>query len=90
MSGLVTLRSGTTDRQVAAGTDASAGNPSQTGCKPCLRPGSAPPVPIAGIGAGALAALLIAAAGAIGAAIFFTQDNEIEIIPGETIVSPTR
>ena len=90
MSGLVTLRSGTTDRQVAAGMDASAGNPSQTGCKPCLRPGSAPPVPIAGIGAGALAALLIAAAGAIGAAIFFTQDNEIELVPGETIVSPTR
>ena len=38
-TGLVTLRSGSTDKQVAAGTDASIGNPSQTGCQPCLRPG---------------------------------------------------
>lgn len=48
ISGLVMLRTGTTDKQVAAGTDAVAGNPSQTGCQPCARPGSAPPVAVAG------------------------------------------
>ncbi len=54
ISGLVNLRSGTTDKQVVAGTDATFGNPSQTGCKPCLRPGVDTPTPIAGIGAGAI------------------------------------
>jgi hypothetical protein len=43
-SGLVTMREGSSDKQVAAGTTATAGNLSQTGCKPCLRPDSAPPV----------------------------------------------
>jgi hypothetical protein len=43
-SGLVTMREGTNDRQVAAGGTATAGNLEQTGCKPCLRPNSAPPV----------------------------------------------
>ena len=90
-TGLVTLRSGTTDKQVVAGTDATFGNPSQTGCKPCLRPGSGAPVPVAGIGAGALAAILIAAAGAVGAAIYFgTQDNDVEVGGGGIVISPTR
>ena len=43
-AGVVTLREGANDRQVAAGTSATAGNLAQTGCKPCLRPDSAPPV----------------------------------------------
>lgn len=47
-AGFVTMREGTADRQVAAGTSATAGNLSQTGCKPCLRPDSAPPVRIGG------------------------------------------
>lgn len=90
-TGLVTLRNGSTDKQVVAGTDATFGNPSQTGCKPCLRPGSGAPVPVAGIGAGALAAILIAAAGAVGAAIYFgTQENDVEIGGGGIVVSPTR
>lgn len=89
-SGLVTLRSGTTDKQVAAGTDAVAGNASQTGCKPCLRPGSAPPTAIAGIGTGALAALLIAAGAAVGSAIFFGSNNDVTLGGGGTIVSPVR
>src|SRR5688572_25204420 len=42
-SGLVTMREGASDKQVAAGTNATAGNLAQTGCKPCLRPDSAPP-----------------------------------------------
>jgi len=43
-TGFVTMREGTNDRQVAAGTSATAGNLAQTGCEPCLRPDSAPPV----------------------------------------------
>ena len=91
-TGLVTLRNGSTDKPVAAGTDASIGNPSQTGCQPCLRPGSAQPTPIAGIGAGALAALLIAAGGAVGAAIFLGNDNNVDLggSGGAVVVSPVR
>lgn len=90
-AGLVTLRSGSTDKQVAAGTDATFGNPSQTGCKPCLRPGSAAPVATAGLGAGAIAAILLAAAGAVGAAVLLGSDNNDTVIGGGTIViSPSR
>lgn len=89
-SGLVTLRSGATDKQVAAGTDASIGNPSQTGCEPCLRPGGAPPVPVAGIGAGAIAAILLAAGGAVGAAIFLGKKDDVDIGGGIIVISPTR
>ncbi len=92
ISGLVNLRSGTTDKQVVAGTDATFGNPSQTGCKPCLRPGVDTPTPIAGIGAGAIAAILIAAIGAVGAGIFLgSNGSDININPNPVVVvSPTR
>lgn len=92
LTGLVTMRSGTSDKQVAAGTDAVAGNLSQTGCKPCLRPGTVIPVPIAGISGGALAAILLAVAGTVGAGIFFgTQGSDTSTDGGPTIVvSPTR
>ena len=43
-TGIVTMREGTNDKQVVAGTTAVAGNLSQTGCKPCMRPNSAPPI----------------------------------------------
>jgi hypothetical protein len=90
-SGLVFLRSGTTDRQVAAGTDASFGNPSQTGCQPCLRPGVDARVPVAGIGTAAIAAILLAAGGAVVAAILLNNNNEdIQIGGGAVIISPTR
>lgn len=91
-TGLVSLRSGSTDRQVAAGTDATFGNPSQTGCKPCLRPGSVPPVATAGFGAGALAALLLAAAGAVGAAVYLGGDStgDVELGGGAIVVSTVR
>lgn len=89
-SGLVTLRSGSTDKQVAAGTDATFGNPSQTGCKPCLRPNSVPPVAVAGLGAGAIAALLLAAAGAVGAAVLLGGNNNIELGGGAVVVSTVR
>jgi len=90
-NGLVTLRSGSTDKQVAAGTDATFGNPSQTGCKPCLRPGSVPPVAVAGLGAGAIAAILLAIAGGVGAAIYLGSDSDdIELGSGAVVVSTVR
>lgn len=89
-TGLVTLRNGTTDKQVAAGTDATFGNPSQTGCKPCLRPGSSSPVVTAGLGVGAIAAILLAAAGAVGAAVLLGSDNQTEVGGGAIVISPSR
>jgi len=85
-SGLVTLREGTNDKQVAAGTSATAGSLEQTGCKPCLRPGSAPATAIAG-----WPWLLLVAAGVAGAAVFFgTQRDDTTIGGGVIVVSPTR
>ena len=89
-TGLVTLRSGSTDKQVAAGTDATFGNPSQTGCKPCLRPGTAAPVVTAGLGAGAIAALLLAAGGAVAASILLGGNTQTEVGGGAIILSPSR
>ncbi len=89
-TGLVTLRNGSTDKQVAAGTDATYGNPSQTGCKPCLRPGTSAPVVTAGLGAGAIAALLLAAGGAVVAAVLLGNDNETEVGGGAIVISPSR
>ena len=90
--GLVTLRNGTNDKQVAAGTDATFGNPSQTGCKPCLRPGTAAPVNTAGIGTGAIAGILAALAGAVGAAVLLGTGSETdtELGGGVVVVSPSR
>ena len=88
-SGLVTLRTSNSVKQVASGTDASSGNLNQTGCKPCMRPGSAPPIPVAGIGTGVIAALLIAAGAAAGLAIFL-GDNEISTRDSVTVISPIR
>jgi hypothetical protein len=90
-TGLVTLRNGSTDKQVAAGTNATYGNPSQTGCKPCMRPGGGPPVAVAGLGAGAIAAILLAAAGAVGVAIFKGRTRDVEITPtGVVVISASR
>lgn len=92
-SGMVNLRSGTTDKQVVAGTDATFGNPSQTGCKPCLRPGVDVPLPIAAIGAGALAAVLVAAAAAVGTGIYFGTTGGNDVIiggGGPVVVSPIK
>lgn len=88
ISGLVTMRSGTNDKQVAAGTDAVAGNLSQTGCKPCLRPG--PDVPVASIGALPLVAILLAAAGGIGAAIILGGSTDTTTGGGTVVVSTIR
>jgi hypothetical protein len=89
-SGLVTLRSGTTDKQVAAGTTAEAGNLSQTGCKPCMRPNSAPETKTLGLSAGAIAALLLALGAGIGTAVFIGGGNDVTIDGGTTVPSPIR
>jgi hypothetical protein len=83
--GLVTMREGTNDKQIAAGTSAVAGNLSQTGCAPCLRPGSAPPVAFAGPWW-----LILAAAGVAGAAILLGGNNNTEVGGTAIFVSPTR
>ncbi len=83
--GLVTMREGSSDRQVAAGTSATAGNLSQTSCKPCMRPDSAPPLKVGGLW------VWLAAIGVAGVAVFYgikKRDNEIG---GDVIVvSPVR
>jgi hypothetical protein len=93
ISGLVTMRNGGIDKQVAAGTDASVGIPAQAGCKPCFRPGGvAAPLPLAGLGAGALIALLVGAAGAIGTAVIVgtSGGGDTTIGGGIITVSPVR
>ena len=90
-SGLVTMRSGNADKQVAAGTTATAGNLSQTGCKPCVRPNSGPSTPVLGLGAGALAAILIGAGVGIGVAVILGGNGtDVTIGGGTTVVSPVR
>ena len=84
-AGLVTMREGTSDKQVAAGTSATAGNLAQTGCKPCLRPDSAPPVRVAG-----WPWLILLAAGVAGAVILLGGDNDVDDDGGTIVVSPTR
>lgn len=89
--GLVSLRSGSTDKQVAAGTDATYGNPSQTGCKPCLRPGTNVPIPVSGLGVAAIAGILALLAGGVGAAIFLgRQGSDVDVGGGAITISPSR
>ena len=91
MSGLVTLRSGNNDKQVAAGTDATAGNLSQAGCKPCMRPNPNPSIfPVAS--SGWLAPMLIAVAGGAAAAILLGKNGTDDTTIGGpvTVVSGIR
>jgi len=86
--GNVTLRSGGSDKQVAAGKDASAGSP-QAGTR-CTR--------LAGSGGGvsavsgaALAAILLAAGGAVvGAILAGSGGNDSNTGGGTSVVSPIR
>jgi hypothetical protein len=87
-TGLVTLRAGSNDRQVAAGTDAIEGNLSQSGCQPCVRPG--PGVPTASIGTLPLIAILLAAAGGVGTAVILGSGTNTTTGGGTTVVSNVR
>jgi len=86
MTGLVTMREGASDKQIAAGSTAVAGNLNQTGCKPCMRPGSTPPPAYAGYPW----LLLLGAAGA-GIAIWLgTKDDDNDAGGTAVVVSPIR
>lgn len=92
VAGLVTLRTGGNDKQVAAGTDALAGNLQQTGCKPCFRPGTQVATPTLGLGLGALVGLLLAAGAAVGTAVVIGgSKSDVNSGGGNTvIISPSR
>ena len=83
-AGIVTMREGTNDKQVSAGTSAVAGNLSQTGCKPCMRPNSAPPIRTA-------FPWWLVLVGAAGAAVLIGTSHDDPTPGGGTIVvSPVR
>lgn len=84
-AGVVTMREGSSDKQVAAGSSAVAGNLTQTGCKPCMRPGSAP-APVFG---GAIWILPLAIGGVV-AAILLADDDDNGAGGSGTVASPTR
>lgn len=92
VSGLVTLRSGSNDKQVAAGTDATAGNLTQQGCKPCFRQkGPAGVFPVANPGKGALAAILLGVGAGAGIAIWLGMNQDQDNIGGGVnVVSAVR
>lgn len=85
-AGVVMMREGSSDKQVVAGTTATAGNLVQTGCKPCFRPDSTPGPNIAGY-----PLLILLAAGIAGAAIYFgTKEGDTNLGGTIPIISPTR
>jgi hypothetical protein len=85
-SGRVELRAGSNVKQIAAGSQDSAGQVAPgTRCTRLTAPG------MAGISGGALAALLLAAGGAIAAAIFAAnRSNEFDVGDDAIVISPTR
>ncbi len=85
-AGLVELRAGGKVSQVAAGQDATAGV-AAPGTR-CTRIANVRG--FSSISGGALAALLLAAGGAIAAAIFAGRDNDINFGGTVTVVSPTK
>lgn len=85
-SGKVELRAGNSVKQIAAGSQDTAGQATPgTRCTRFQQP------EMKGIGGGALAALLLAAGGAIAAAIIAaTQDNDFEFGGNPVVISPAR
>ena len=84
-TGLVTMKTGSTDKQVVAGTSATAGNLTQKGCVPCLRPNSAPGPAVSG-----LPWLLLLAAGGAGVAIFLATQEDDTTGLGGPVISTNR
>lgn len=88
-AGKVELRSGSEVKQIAAGSQDTAGQAAPgTRCARLSTAGSG----VNTIGGGALAALLAAAGGAIAAAIFATTNdsNDLDFAGTPVVVSPTR
>lgn len=85
-NGRVEVRTGNETRQIAAGQDTMAGQ-----MQPGVRCSRLERAGLRGIGGGALAGLLLAAAGAIAAAIYATTTgSDIEVgAPGGTPISPS-
>lgn len=84
-AGAVTVREGSSDRQVAAGSSTIAGKMEQAGCQPCFR-GVAPKAAIGG-----WPWLILLAAGAAGAGIFLsTRKDDVDFGGGSTVISPVR
>lgn len=88
-AGLVTMRTGNSDKQVAAGSNSIAGNAEQTGCQPCYRPDKTP-LPVASIGSLPVAAILLLVGGTIGTAILVGTKNDNENTGTGVVVSPVR
>jgi hypothetical protein len=84
-TGLVTMKIGSSDKQVVAGTSATAGNLVQKGCVPCLRPNSTPGPAIAG-----LPWLLLLAAGGAGIGIILATQTDDTNGGGGTVISTNR
>lgn len=85
--GKVELRAGNSVKQIAAGSQDSAGQAAPgTRCTRLKTEG------MKGIGGGALAALLLAAGGAIAAAIIAgrSENNDLNFGGGVTVISPTK
>ena len=83
-AGIAELRSGSSVKQIAAGTSATAGTPMMQDCPR----GDCPDT---GMSGGALAALLLGIGGAVAAVIWaVTQDNDLNFGGSITVVSPTK
>jgi hypothetical protein len=87
IAGLVTLRAGGNDKQVAAGTDALAGMQDTTGCKPCVRPGTSIPTPVLGLG---WTLPILLATGAVIGALLVGNKSDVNIDGGIQVPTPTR
>jgi len=85
-SGVVTMREGSSDKQVSAGATAVAGNLTQTGCAPCPRPNSNPAPHFHG----PLWLLGLAAAGVALGIWLGTRDDDNGGGGSVIVVSPSR
>jgi hypothetical protein len=86
VAGSVVMRTGNSDRTVAAGASALAGNLSQTGCQPCYRPET----PIATATPATFMTVLLLAGGAIGTAFIIGARQSTDTTGNVNVISPVR